>query len=200
MTEQTCTLEESNVPPRRGYRGIVFQVILLMAIWLILSGHYDFLHIFYGVVSVAAVVWLNLRLDPLPLANCEPCGTTRINVPRLVIYLVWLLWQIIKSGFYVAYLVLHPKMPIQPALVRFDCILPNVLAKVILGNSITLTPGTLTTDIREDRFIVHSLTRSTGDDVLSGDMNGRVARLYTKDYNPDDLCFNIRRTDEGSSI
>ncbi len=197
-TEQTCTLADSAAPPRRSYRGIVFQAILLMAVWLILSGHYDFLHILYGVISVAAVIGITLRLQPLPLADCEACGTTRIKIFRLVIYLFWLQWQIIKSGFYVAYIVLHPKMPVVPALVRFDCLLPNVLARVILGNSITLTPGTLTTDIRGDRFVVHSLTRDQGDAILEGDMNARVARLYVDQYNPDDLCFNVRRTDDGS--
>ncbi len=194
MTNQTCTME-SGATPRRSYRGIVFQVILLMAIWLILSGHYDFLHILYGVISVAGVVWLHLRLHPLPLADCEACGTTKIIIPRLIVYLFWLQWQIIKSGVYVAYVVLHPKMPISPALVRFDCVLPNVLARVIFGNSITLTPGTFTVDIRGDRFVVHALTKDTGDDVLTGDMSGRVAKLYTDHYNPEDLCFNVRRTD-----
>lgn len=197
MNEQTCAIEPT-APPRSSYRGIVFQAILLMAVWLILSGHYDFLHILYGVISVALVVWINYRLHPLPLANCEACGTTHIIIPRLIIYLFWLQWQIIKSGVYVAYVVLDPRMPIQPTLVRFDCLLPNVLARVVFGNSITLTPGTITANIQGDHFTVHALTKDTADDLLTGEMSARVARLYTNEYNPERMCFNIQRTDSGS--
>ena len=179
------------------YRGIILQSVLLMAVWLILSGHYDALHIFYGVISVAFVVWLNFRMHNLPLAPGEMPGSFRINIPRLIVYLFWLQWQIIQSAVYVAYVVLHPRMPIKPMLVRFRTKQPNVLARVILGNSITLTPGTITLQIEGDVFTVHALTRDTEEDLVSGEMEARVARLYLAECEAGDACSHVELITSG---
>jgi multicomponent Na+:H+ antiporter subunit E len=195
MQQESKTLQYGSFYLR--YRGTILQAVLLMAIWLLLSGHYDFLHIFYGVVSVAFVVWLNYRMHSQPLAPGELPGTFQINIPRLMAYLLWLLWQIIQSGVYVAYVVLHPRMPINPMLVRFRSKQPNVLARVILGNSITLTPGTITVEIVGDVFTVHALTRDTEEDLVSGDMEARVARLYLPECSPGDACSHVELITSG---
>ena len=64
-------------------------------------------------------------------------------------YLPWLLWQIVLSSLQVAYVVLHPKMPIQPG-DPFPDSLPHTLARLTLATSITLTPGTITIDVQDD--------------------------------------------------
>jgi multicomponent Na+:H+ antiporter subunit E len=181
----------------RRYRGLTLQGGLLMAIWLILSGKFEPIYFFWGTLSVGFVLWLSNRLHHIPLAADEPCGATRINIPRLLVYLCWLQWQIIKSGVYVASVVLHPRMPIKPMLVRFTSRQPNIIALVILGNSITLTPGTLTLKIDGDEYTVHALTRDTEEDLVSGDMAARVARLYTDEYNPADMCCEIELITSG---
>ncbi|PTN37295.1 hypothetical protein C6366_06515 [Desulfonatronum sp. SC1] len=179
------------------HRGLILQILLLSAIWLILSGRTDVIYLFWGAISVAFVIWLSGRLNSIPLAKDEPCGSTRIIIPRLIVYLFWLVWQIIKSGVYVAYVVLHPKMPIEPMIVRFTSKQPNVLARVILGNSITLTPGTLTLDIDDNLFTVHALTRDTEEDLVSGDMEARVARLYMRECESEDMCCDIELITSG---
>lgn len=173
------------------HRGLILQALLLTAIWLILSGKFDLIYLFWGLISIAFVMWLSNRLHGLPLAENEPCGTTRINIPRLTVYLVWLVGEIIKSGVYVAYVVLHPKMPIEPMLVRFTSKQPNVLARVILGNSITLTPGTITLDIEGSLFTVHALTRDTEEGLVNGEMETRVAKLYMQDCSTEDMCCDV---------
>jgi multicomponent Na+:H+ antiporter subunit E len=173
----------------RRYRGVILQGCLLAAIWLILSGKFEPIYFFWGTLSVAFVLWLSNRLHHLPLAADEP--VSQINIPRLLVYLCWLQWQIIKSGVYVAYVVLHPRMPINPMLVRFTSRQPNIVARVILGNSITLTPGTLTLEIDGDQFTVHALTRDTEEDLVSGDMEARVARLYMNECDPADMCCEV---------
>jgi multicomponent Na+:H+ antiporter subunit E len=195
MQQESKTLQCGSFYLR--YRGIALQSALLMAIWLILSGHFDFLHIFYGVVSVAFVVWLNYRLHGLPLSPGELPGCSFINIPRLLVYLVWLQWQIIQSALYVAYVVLHPRVPISPALVRFKSKQPNVLARVILANSITLTPGTITVQVNEDEFIVHALTKDTAGDLVSGEMEARVARLYLPECRNEDVCTDVEMITSG---
>jgi multicomponent Na+:H+ antiporter subunit E len=182
------------------YRNIIVQAVFLMAIWLILSGHYDFLHILYGVVSVALVVGLNLKLRRIPLVEDEPAGATSIRIDRLLIYLPWLLLQIIKSGIYVVGVVLHPRLPVQPEILYFRSRQPGVMAKVILGNSITLTPGTLTLDILGDDFTVHALTRETARGLYEGAMPAWVASLYRKDNPPDDLCTDVVHIAHGDGL
>ena len=63
---------------------------------------------------------------------------------RFLLYLPWLAYQILASNIYVAYLVLHPRMPIDPSLVEFETSLQSERALVLLAQSITLTPGTVT--------------------------------------------------------
>ena len=171
-------------------RGLIIQTILLAGLWLVLSGKFQPIYFFWGAVSVAIVIGLSYRLRNIPLdEKVNAGGSPLIILPRLIIYLFWLLGQIIKSGITIAYVVLHPKMPIQPMLVRFSSMQPNVLTKVILGNSITLTPGTLTLDIIDDQFIVHALTMDTAEDLISGDMETRVAQLYMKDCDEGLMCY-----------
>jgi len=179
------------------YRGLLLQALLLAAIWLILSGKLDAIYFFWGFLSIAFVMWMSNRIRAIPMAENERCGTTRIIIFRLTVYLLWLVVEIVKSGVYVAYVVLHPRMPIQPMIVRFTSKQPNVLARVILGNSITLTPGTLTLDIEGDLFTVHALTRETEEGLVSGDMENRVARLYMRECSPDDMCCDIELITSG---
>ncbi|RPJ73016.1 MAG: hypothetical protein EHM15_07865 [Desulfobacteraceae bacterium] len=174
----------------RRHRGKVTQAVLLMAVWLILSGMYDFVHIFYGVLSVAFVVWLNDRLSVLPLAG-ERCGERRIILSRLLLYIPWLLWQIALSGIYVAGVVLKPHPRLAPTIVRFTSRQPGAVARVILANSITLTPGTITLSIDGDLFTVHALTADTAAGLISGDMESRVGRLYCEGLSPEDACCDV---------
>jgi multicomponent Na+:H+ antiporter subunit E len=179
------------------YRGIILKALPLMAVWLILSGKFELIYFFWGAVSVAFVLWMSSRLSDIPLAENEPCGSTHIIIPRLIVYLFWLVGEIIKSGFHVAYIVLHPKMPIEPMIVRFTSKQPNVLARVILGNSITLTPGTLTLEIDGSHFTVHALARDIEEELVSGEMENRVARLYLQSCDPADMCCEVELITSG---
>ena len=71
------------------------------------------------------------------------------------IYLIVLSKEIAKANLDVAYRVIHPRMPIKPGIVVIKTNLKQDIAKLILANSITLTPGTLTLDIKEDKLLIH---------------------------------------------
>lgn len=189
-------------PPLAGARWRLFraraiQAVLLFCLWLVLSGMYDALHLACGVFSVALVLLLNHRLHLVPLQPGETPTAYPILLHRLFLYLLWLLWQIVRSGLYVAYIVLHPRMPVDPRIVYFRSLQANVQARVILGNSITLTPGTITIEITGDRFMVHALDEQVAQGLVSGDMEYRVARLYLKECHGKDACFDVQITKEG---
>jgi len=83
------------------------------------------------------------------------------RVVFFIIFIPALLWEIIKSNLDVAYRVLHPRMPINPGIVRVPVNLQSQYGKTILANSITLTPGTLTLDVSGQNFYVHWLNIQT---------------------------------------
>ena len=94
----------------------------------------------------------------------------------------WLIWQIAVASAHIAYVVLHPRMPIRPRMIRVQAKLPHALARLTLANSITLTPGTVTIDVQGDDFLVHALTEVSVQGLLpeqgDGIMQQRVANLY----------------------
>ena len=96
---------------------------------------------------------------------------------RLPAYWTWLLIEIVKSSIAVARVVISPSMPIQPSLVEYSTKEKSDSGKVILGNSITLTPGTVTIDLDENRLLVHCLTADTAADLASGEMEKRILKL-----------------------
>jgi multicomponent Na+:H+ antiporter subunit E len=89
----------------------------------------------------------------------------------------WILKEVVASSIEVARIVLSPSLPIQPELVELPSAEKADSAKVILGNSITLSPGTVTIDINEDRLLVHCLSASSAASLRSGEVERRVARL-----------------------
>lgn len=85
-------------------------------------------------------------------------GFPPVNPKRLVFflwYIVVLFVEIIKANFDVAFRVIHPSLPINPGVVVIQTQLKSDIAKTILANSITLTPGTFTLNILEDKLLIH---------------------------------------------
>jgi multicomponent Na+:H+ antiporter subunit E len=185
----------------------VIQFVLLLAVWLLMSGHYDFFHISMGVISALAVVLLHLRLRKYYVfeeemvdakARLKDVFPVRLRYGRVLFYIPWLIWQIVVASLQVAAVVLNPKMPIDPALIRFKTKFPNTSAKVILGNSITLTPGTITIQIKGDEFLVHGLMDASSSGIIDGSLPGEVAKLYEK--KPEQVVSHIQIIKSGAEI
>lgn len=81
----------------------------------------------------------------------------------LFVYVPYFIYAMIKANIDVAYRVLHPSMPIDPAVVSFKTKLKSDLGKLILANSITLTPGTITLEVKGDEFFIHWIDAPVSD-------------------------------------
>ena len=184
MRSGTGFLRILRFPTRRAayvfYRNMAVQFALLMGLWLLLSGHYDAFHIGAGIASALLVTAANFRLNKFFFIRDDLCQSAPIRVRRLFVYIPWLLWQIVISSIQVAAVVLHPKLPADPALIRFRTKLPTTASRVILANSITLTPGTLTVELDGEAFFVHALTDVSFTGIADGSLPGQVALLYDK--------------------
>ena len=150
-----------------------------MAFWLVLSGLMDVFHVTIGIIAVVLVILINYRVRNYHLVREEAAVGIRLNLFRFLLFIPWLVKEIVIASLQVVFIVLHPRVPANPVLLRFKTRLPNMGSKVILGNSITLTPGTLTLWIKNDEFLVHSLADVSSNGILSGALPLQVARLYS---------------------
>ncbi|MCR9260728.1 MAG: Na+/H+ antiporter subunit E [Pseudomonadaceae bacterium] len=151
---------------------LILTFVLLMLVWLLWSGFFKPLLISLGLLSCLFTLFLARRMGffkrevfSLHLAY------------RLIPFWGWLALELIKSNLTVARIVLSPKMVISPTVVQLTAQSDDPVLQAILGNSITLTPGTVTLDDHEGELLVHCLTRQGADALLEGDMNRRVAAL-----------------------
>lgn len=126
---------------------------ILYGFWLLLSGHYTPLLLSLGAASCALVVYLARRMDVVD----EEGLPLQIGL-RFMLYLPWLMKEVLKSNLAMARIVLDPRLPINPTLGRYHLPYRTDLARVIYGNSVTLTPGTVTTAIDGDTIEVHVLS------------------------------------------
>lgn len=151
--------------------------MILFFFWLHLSGKFDIFHLTLGVISCALVSWIS---GDLLFREKRVRSTTLWQILRFLKYLPWLLYQIILANIHVAYLVLHPKMLtlIDPHIVQFRVKLKTDMGLTTFGNSITLTPGTITVLIHKGLFYVHAINQKVADDLLTGEMEDRVTQIY----------------------
>ena len=110
---------------RTFLRNTIIQTVLLTAFWLIMSGHYDLMHISFGIFSVILVLLINHSIRRHIYTLGEHSDALKLSLVRLTYYIPWLLWQIVVASLHVAYVVLHPKCPVDPALLRFKTRLGN---------------------------------------------------------------------------
>ena len=144
--------------------------IILFAFWLLMSGYYTPLILSLGVISCLLCVYLTIKgkfLDneTLPI----------YFFPRLIQYTLWLIKEILKSNIQTAKVIIMKSE--EPELFSVKATQRTNEGKVTYANSITLTPGTVTTQIKNDIFEVHALTKDFGDDVRSSEMDKMVTWL-----------------------
>lgn len=145
----------------------------LYLFWLLLSGYFTPFLMVAGAGSALAVVLFTRRLRVLD-AEGHPLQL----LPCAAVYGGWLLVEIVKSGWAVSRLIVDPRLPISPTLVRFKPGQKTAVGLVSHANSITLTPGTITVLAEPHEFLVHAITRAGAEGTIDSDMDRRVTRAY----------------------
>jgi len=115
-----------------------------------------------------------------PIAFSRQPSLTRIprQVTRMAIYAPYLLKEIAVANLQIAYVVLHPSLPIDPEMVELEAAVWGDGPVTTLANSITLTPGTLTVSVSEQAFDIHSLTGSAREDLFDGSLERAVRFVF----------------------
>jgi multicomponent Na+:H+ antiporter subunit E len=143
--------------------------VLLAAFWILLSGHFDAVHLIYGVVSVTLVSALSSR----HLMEKGPVRVGAGRLLRLFAYAPWLLWEICKANIDVLLRVIGVRS-VDPRVVRLKPDLHTDFGIVAYANSITLTPGTVTIEVEDGHLIVHAVAPDAVQGLLGGEMEKRV--------------------------
>jgi len=166
----------TNVNRREKIKSYSYLFIFLLLVWLLLTSSFHLQEIITG-LSVSLILSLFLGHYYLKL------GLPPLSIKRFIFFLAYigvLFWEIIKANFDVAYRVLHPKMPIKPGIVTIKTGLKSDIAKMILANSITLTPGTFTLDILGDNLLIHWINVKTEDvDEASKIIGGKFEKYLS---------------------
>ena len=146
--------------------------VVLVSLWLLLSGHTEALILGLGGASVALVLWLSRRMR---LVDEE--GVPFDSLHRALPYSLWLLVEIVKSNFAMLPVLLSKEPQIQPQLVKVPSGKSGSLGQVTYANSITMTPGTVTLAVEDEEITVHALTDATAEGLRTGDMGRRAGRV-----------------------
>jgi len=144
----------------------------LFAFWLALSGHYTLWLISAGVVSAAVCVYAAGRVK---IVDHE--GHPVELLAATLTYYPWLIVEIIKSAWSVTTVILQPGLPISPTMTVITANQKTSSGIATLGNSITLTPGTITVGVSGKELTVHALVEDGAHDLEAGGMNTRVAQF-----------------------
>jgi len=135
----------------RQLKGNLVLTIVPAAVWLLLTGSFRPDELIVGIFAVALTLVMFRRYRVL-------FGEVKLSPGALIfapVYLFRFLVELVKSNVDVALRVLNPALPINPGIVRLRTGIGSDLGKLILANSITLTPGTLTLDVEGDELFIH---------------------------------------------
>ena len=157
-------------------KGFIWLLLVTFVLWSALISKLDWPELICGVVVclIISLFWAHIY--------------SKLGFPSLTLkgvlfslaYIIVLLWEIIKANFDVAYRIIHPKMPIKPGIVAIKTSLKSDIAKMILANSITLTPGTFTLDIIGDNLLIHWINVKTEDINEATNMIGQRFERYLR--------------------
>ena len=148
------------------------SAIILFVFWLLLSGNFTAFLVTMGAISAGAITLLGRRAELIDHEG-HPVNLTW----RALGYWPWLIKEIVKSAWEVARIIVNPRLPISPTLVRVRTSQKTAVGVVTYANSITLTPGTISVDVRPGEILVHALTREGAEGLEAGEMDRRVTRF-----------------------
>jgi multicomponent Na+:H+ antiporter subunit E len=145
------------------------------AFYLLVAGSLSRFDLFTGGIAslLATGVFAGITVEGRP-----NYGQMAMRVGRLLVYFPYLLWEIAKANLTVAYIILHPRLPIDPKMQRFEAAVWGDYAVTTLANSITLTPGTLTVDVKRDSLYIHTLTETAREDLAGGALERAVRFVF----------------------
>lgn len=154
--------------------------LLLFAFWMALAGSLKTKFVIYGIITAATTVWLCYPLLLVPNRDgSKKYFVFGVPIFKFISYTGWLMWQLVLANIDVLKATTSQELDIDPKVVRFYFRVDNPMAYVVLANSITLTPGTVTLNVDDEGlFEIHALTVGAAEGVLDGSFQKKAADLF----------------------
>ena len=146
------------------------KAMVLFVFWILLSASFEWIHLGLGLVFSFAVAWGNA-------GHSTFVPKFRLWF-RVLLYIPWIFYKIVQSSLYLTKLILHPALPIDPQLISVESKLNHHAAIVLLGNSITLTPGTVTAEVDSNKLIIHALDKVLSESVTSRQIESKISEIF----------------------
>ena len=158
--------------------------LVLFAFWMVLSGRTETKFVVYGILTAVVTTWVTYPLLLVPNKDgSKKYYVFGFSIPKMIMYFFWLMWQLVLANIDVLLATTGQELNIDPKVVRFRFKADNPMASVILANSITLTPGTVTMNVTDDGvYEIHALTVGAAAGGLDGGMQKKVADLYGEKF------------------
>lgn len=158
--------------------------VVLFGFWMVLSGRTETKFVVYGILTAVVTTWVTYPLLLVPNKDgSKKYYVFGFSIPKMIMYFFWLMWQLVLANIDVLLATTGQELNIDPKVVRFRFKADNPMASVILANSITLTPGTVTMNVTDDGvYEIHALTVGAAAGVLDGGMQKKVADLYGEKF------------------
>jgi len=150
--------------------------IALAAVWLMWSGMFVAMILGFGLASCMLVLWLCHRMGTI-----DDEGVPLHVLGRVLVYLPWFLKEIVTSNLDVVKRILGPRTGITPVVFDVPATQKTELGRAIFANSITLTPGTVSYVVEDDKIRVHAVAKEVRDALLTGEMDRRCTALEGND-------------------
>lgn len=159
---------------------LIGMALLMFCFWLALSGEFKPKFLAYGIVTSCIVTWICYPLLLIPNADgSRKYFAFGVSPLAFIGYAAWLMKELVLANIDVVQATVRPELRIDPKVIRFIFRTDNPLAKVLLANSITLTPGTVTMNVTPTGiYEVHALTTGAAEGLLAGGMQKKVAALF----------------------
>ena len=184
LAQSSLTVEEAPVDRRTARVPLVSRTTVskgvatfgaTYAFYLLVAGSLSPFNLATGALTafLAATGFASISLVTSPSPR-----RTGLRIARMLLFIPYLVWEIAKANIAIAYIILHPSLPIDPEMRRFRVAVWGGLPVTTLGNSITLTPGTLTVDVGRDGLDIHTLTGDARDDLAAGGLERAVRFVF----------------------
>lgn len=146
--------------------------IILMFVWVALTGSFLFANYVFGFVLSFVIMWVSRVGD-------EGSRKYFSAFPGFIGFVFFFLWELLKANIQVAYEVMTPRLNMKPGIVKVPLDVTTDFEITLLANLISLTPGTLSIDVSQDKKVlyVHAMYVTDKEKFISSIKNGFEKRL-----------------------
>lgn len=121
--------------------------LLLMLVWVALTGTFTYANFAFGFLLSFAILWA--------MARKSEGRKYFTRIPKVISFMFYFLYELLKANLQVAYDVITPRFYMKPGIIKIPLSAKSDLEITLLANMISLTPGSLSLDVSDDKSVLY---------------------------------------------